>query len=104
MAMKCRPAWITIALVASIWGCTEAKPPLTGPAPPGNSLRVQGRLTAEGVECPALRGDDGRLYTLTGDLKGFSIGDRVLVEGTLAQISFCMQGTTLQVRSISRLP
>lgn len=42
------------------------------------STRVVGTLTDEGVECPALRGDDGQIYTLTPrDLQGFEIGDRV---------------------------
>ena len=65
-------------------------------------VKVQGELTTAGVECPAMRGDDGRVYTLLGDLKGFKVGDRVVVEGTAVQISFCMQGTTLQVKQITR--
>ena len=32
---------------------------------------IEGVLTNEGVECPALRADDGKLYTLMGDLRGF---------------------------------
>lgn len=58
---------------------------------------VKGILTDEGVECQALRGDDGELYTLVGDLKSFHNGDRVVVCGTIVEISFCMQGTTLAV-------
>ena len=54
----------------------------------------RGQLTAEGVECPALRGDDGLLYTLTGDLADNKAGDEVIVEGRLAETSMCMQGTT----------
>lgn len=65
-------------------------------------VRVTGRLTDEGVECPALRGDDGRLYTLAGDAGGFKPGDRVTVVGTVAEMSTCMQGTTIGVRSIGR--
>ena len=57
----------------------------------------RGQLTAEGVECPALRGDDGVLYTLTGSLAEFKAGDEVVVEGTLPEASMCMQGTTIQV-------
>ncbi len=57
----------------------------------------RGQLTAEGVECPTLRGDDGVLYTLTGDLAEFKAGDEVIVEGTLPEMSICMQGTTIQV-------
>lgn len=65
-------------------------------------VRVTGRLTDEGVECPALRGDDGRLYTLAGDAGGFKPGDRVTVVGTVAEMSTCMQGTTIGVRTIDR--
>jgi hypothetical protein len=63
-------------------------------------VRVTGRLTDEGVECPALRGDDGQLYTLAGETGGFRPGDRVTVAGAVAEMSFCMQGTTISVRSI----
>jgi|GEM_PF-6753045 len=71
-------------------------------APPSGTVRVRGRLTDEGVECQALRGDDGKLYTLGGDLKGFKTGDRVVVEGTVAEMSICMQGTTIGVTKIER--
>ena len=67
-------------------------------------LRISGTLTGEGVECPALRGDDGQLYTLTGDLTGVSVGDQVCVEGQLVEISICMQGTTLHVEHVSIAP
>lgn len=71
-------------------------------APGAGEVRVVGRLTDEGVECPALRGDDGRLYTLAGDTGGFKPGDRVTVTGTVAEMSTCMQGTTISVRSIEK--
>lgn len=70
---------------------------------PEGMIRVEGELTDEGVECQALRGEDGELYTLTGDLGGFETGDRVWVEGEVAQMSFCMQGTTIVVKEIGRL-
>jgi hypothetical protein len=66
------------------------------------STTVTGKLTNEGAECQALRGDDGKLYTLTGDLKGFRTGDRVKVTGRVAEVSTCMQGTTLGVEKIER--
>lgn len=66
----------------------------------GQMINVRGTLTDEGVECQALRGDDGELYTLTGDLSGFETGDRVKVRGTVAEISICQQGTTIEVQSI----
>ena len=71
-----------------------------GGASAGQMINVRGTLTGEGVECQALRGDDGELYTLTGDLSGFEDGDRVKVRGTVAEISTCQQGTTIEVQSI----
>lgn len=59
-----------------------------------------GTLTDEGVECQALRDHSGRLYTLTGDIEGFSEGETVRVEGTIAEVSFCQQGKTIGVEFI----
>jgi hypothetical protein len=64
------------------------------------TLNIHGTLTDEGVECRALRGDDGQLYTLTGDLGGFQTGDRVRVRGKIAERTFCGQGTTIVVEDI----
>ena len=72
----------------------------TAEAQANRTVVVTGTLTDEGVECQALRGDDGRLYTLAGDLSGFSTGDRVRVRGRVAEFSFCQQGTTVEVRQI----
>ncbi len=67
-----------------------------------SSMTVVGTLTREGVECQAMRGDDGRLYTLTGDLpRRLRAGDRVRVAGQVAEVSFCQQGTTISVTRIS---
>lgn len=63
-------------------------------------IRVTGTLTTGGAECQAMRGDDGRSYTLTGNLDGFRPGDRVEVVGRRAEVSFCMQGATIEVRRI----
>lgn len=65
-------------------------------------LVVTGVLTNEGVECPALRTDNGRLYTLAGSTSGFSAGDRVRVRGSRAEMSICQQGTTINVSKIER--
>lgn len=70
----------------------------------GKKVVVRGVLTDEGVECQALRGDDGILYTLTGDLEGFEVGDHVRVQGTVAEVSICQQGTTLDVKKIQKDP
>ena len=63
---------------------------------------VRGKLTAEGVECQALRGADGALYTLMGDLKDFKAGDKVCVTGTVVEVSFCMQGITFSINWIGK--
>jgi LysM repeat protein len=68
---------------------------------PKDRLTVTGTLIRGGVECPLLRGDNGRVYSLTGDLGEYGVGDRVEVAGRLAEVSVCMQGPTLQVRRIS---
>lgn len=73
------------------------------PPPGGGTVTISGTLTAEGVECPALRGNDGRLYTLTGNVGPFRPGDRVRVRGRIAEVSFCMQGTTISVDAIAPL-
>ncbi|MCB1496179.1 MAG: hypothetical protein KDJ86_10365 [Bauldia sp.] len=70
--------------------------------PAADVVTVTGTLSKEGVTCPALRGDDGALYTLAGgDLSHFGPGDRVTVTGTEAEASICMQGTTLGVISVA---
>lgn len=65
-------------------------------------VTVVGRLTDEGIECPALRGDDGQLYTLLGrDLGELPVETRVSVTGERLDFSSCQQGITIKVRSIS---
>jgi hypothetical protein len=94
---------LMLGLACSLPACATAPPPPAFESPAEDKpMTVRGQLTAEGVECPALRGADGVLYTLLGDLGGFKPGDRVVVEGTPVPISFCMQGTTLQVTRIVR--
>lgn len=73
---------------------------VTAAEDPPERAEVTGMLTDEGVECPALRSDGGELYTLAGDTGDFSVGDRVTVEGTIAEVSSCMQGTTIRVERI----
>ena len=71
--------------------------------PDGRVMRCyKGALTDEGVECQAFRSDTGELFTLIGDLEGYQNGDKVVVCGTIAEISFCMQGTTLVVSYIGK--
>lgn len=64
------------------------------------TIDLTGTITREGVTCTALRGDDGRLYTLTGQTGGFQPGDRVRITGETAEMSFCQQGTTVNLGTI----
>lgn len=66
-------------------------------------MQVTGVITREGVECPSLRADNGRLYTLAGDTDRYGPGDRVRVEGTQPDTSICQQGTTIRVEDIERV-
>jgi hypothetical protein len=69
-------------------------------ASPDAAVTVTGTLTDEGVECPALRGDDGTLYTLVDKTEPYKPGDRVTVVGIPVEVSTCMQGTTLRIKTI----
>lgn len=65
-------------------------------------MTIEGVLTGEGVECPVVRTEEGKLYTLSGSVPDtLSIGDAVIVAGHIATVSFCMQGTTLVIESIA---
>lgn len=61
---------------------------------------VIGTLTNEGVECPAMQTLTGEVYTLLGDLQGKEAGDLVCACGAEADMSTCMQGTTLELTEI----
>ncbi|HEX2834070.1 MAG TPA: DUF5818 domain-containing protein [Thermoanaerobaculia bacterium] len=63
-------------------------------------ITVTGTISDEGVECLALRGDDGKLYTLGRPRNPPASGQRVRVTGTIAETSICMQGTTINVETI----
>ena len=67
----------------------------------GTAVTVVGRLTSEGVECQALRGDDGQLYTLLGDIGALPVETRVRVLGKRLEFSSCQQGITIRVQSIT---
>ena len=70
-------------------------------APDGTVVR-EGRITNAIGECsaPALLTDEGVLYTLVGDLSGYEAGDRVTVEGGIAESTLCPQGATIEVLRI----
>ena len=61
---------------------------------------ILGVMTAEGVECPAVRADDGTLYTLVGQMPTVAPGARLRIEGEAVPVSKCMQGITLRVKNL----
>lgn len=67
---------------------------------PGDEVRIHGTMTDEGVECPAVRGPAGTLYTLAGGDIDVSPGQQVMLEGTIVGAAICMQGTTVQVERL----
>lgn len=96
---------LLVAVVLGIaCGATTEPPESPGQRTTSGEVVVTGTLTDEGVECPALRGDDGQLYTLTGAaLDGIETGDRLRVRGSVAELSYCMQGRTIDVGAVERL-
>ncbi len=93
------PFFLLPLALAVIGPCTTtawADQRKTLPGQPTNPP-IEGVLTTEGVECPALRANDGKLYTLTGDLRGFKPRDQVCIVPNYIEMSYCMQGTTVHV-------
>lgn len=91
-------AYLALAL------CTTLSAPLRAGGEEGEAVvTIVGALTAEGVECPSFRADNGTLYSLLGDLDGLRPGDRAEISGRLGQVSFCMQGTPFVVEAIRPL-
>jgi hypothetical protein len=100
------PFFLLALAVGVIGPCTaQAAPeqPSILPEQPGNPP-IEGTLTNEGVECPALRANDGKLYTLTGSLNGLKPRDRVCVVPNYIDMTYCLQGTTAHVDWISPGP
>ncbi|MEJ0021347.1 MAG: DUF5818 domain-containing protein [Candidatus Doudnabacteria bacterium] len=90
------PAIILIAAA-----CNKQAP--VGPGnQPGNGTSFSGKLIAGGAECQLFQTDDGKQYTLTGNLAGFKTGDAVDIKGTLQEMSTCQQGEgTIAVSTIT---
>jgi hypothetical protein len=55
-----------------------------------DAITVTGTIS-DGVECPIIETDGGEIYALSGNVE-LPLGQRVEVRGTLAEMSFCMQG------------
>ena len=96
------PARIGVGWTLAIpGGGGEGGGPAPAPSPgEGGRMEITGTLTRDGVECPAVRTDGGKLYILAGETGRFGPGDRVRVRGSPAQMSICQQGITVSVESI----
>lgn len=70
-----------------------------------NAITVTGTMSDAGVECAAMRGDDGVLYSFrrTMQIRQFLPGDRIKLEGRVQQVSTCQQGTTLAVTRVEKI-
>ena len=97
--------WIAAPLIAAALHCTSAAPAKKEEAmPQPASVTITGVVTAEGVECPAVRGEDGKLYTITGSgRETLRPGMRVRISGTVAEVSTCMQGITVSATQVEAL-
>ncbi len=54
-------------------------------------------MRIKNLQTLTLRGESEELYTLVGNLDGFSNGDKVVACGIIADINFCMQSATMNV-------
>lgn len=77
--------------------------PTEGDTMDDEQIFLEGKLTDEGVECPAFRSDEDELYTLTGDLEGHGPGERVRIVAIPMAMSTCMQGTTVEIVEITSI-
>jgi hypothetical protein len=90
-----------VFIVATADGRVTVRAELFNVVAAGAAVSITGTLTKEGVECPAMRGDDGKLYTLLPQALGnLGPGDRVHVEGSVAEMTICQQGTTVVVTKL----
>lgn len=66
------------------------------------TISIVGTLNGGGIECPTMQGDDGTLYSLTPRqaIGLVAAGVRIRVEGSLAEMSFCQEGTTIEITKV----
>ena len=97
---------VIVCLLATTLHCTTSNTTTKkedAVAQPG-SITITGIVTDEGVECPAVRGDDGKLYTITGPAREkLRQGMRVRISGNIAEVSTCMQGITISAAEVEAL-
>ena len=96
--LRANRAWILFALL--LFALAAAVPTRSQTS---NQVSLDGTLTSEGVECPTMRTADDKLYSLAlrTPQNAFFPGDKIHVEGTIAQVSICQQGTTIEVEKLT---
>ena len=55
----------------------------------GQQISIVGRISAQALECPALKADDGRIFSLYGRTSHLKSGDRVRITGRLGGSPIC---------------
>ncbi|ROT97715.1 LysM peptidoglycan-binding domain-containing protein [Histidinibacterium lentulum] len=72
-----------------------------GAPPEEDGGRVLTGTISRGVECPILTTAEGTVWSLAGEIPQEAMGREARVTGTLAEMSFCMQGDgTLNVEQV----
>jgi hypothetical protein len=74
---------------------------VAGPQP--EAVTLQGEVL-NGAECPVLKTPVGALYNLVSAEYGFTPGDYVEIEGQTVDLSFCAEGQTVRVMSMTAVP
>jgi hypothetical protein len=71
-----------------------------------SDITIIGTMIAGGVECHAMRAEDGTIYTMRRSplVRQLRPGARVKVEGKIAETSTCQQGITIVPTRIEQLP
>jgi len=73
------------------------------PDPDPSGTVIEGQVS-QGVECPIITADDGTVFSIAGGSDSVTPGTRVRIEGTMAQMSICMQGEgTIEVERVTPL-
>lgn len=89
---------VGVVLAAAVAGCRENLP---AKVDPDQTVTIRGEL-GDGTECPMLIVSPERRFSLSGNLGRFKTGDRVCIHGTVAQMSYCMEGeATIAIVSIA---
>ena len=97
--LRANRAWLLFALFLFVLAAAVPTHSQTN-----GHVALDGTMTDEGVECPTMRTDDGTLYSLALRTPQNQIfpGQKIHVEGTVAQISICQQGTTIEVDKLEK--